>query len=104
MERLDDKESQALYSGKLALLNLDRKRYAEARPWCERELALAKEVKRPDLLAQAQIALARVLEYEGDYAEALTMAEQALALRERMGQTGLKAAHELVNRLRHIPH
>jgi hypothetical protein len=45
-----------------------------------------------------------VLEYEGDYAEALTMAEQALALRERMGQTGLKAAHELVNRLRHIPH
>lgn len=100
MERLDDKESQALYSGKLALLNLDRKRYAEARPWCERELALAKEVKRPDLLAQAQIALARVLDYEGDYAEALSMAEQALALRERMGQTGLKAAHELVNRLR----
>jgi tetratricopeptide (TPR) repeat protein len=99
-EKLGNKEYQANVCGNLGLLALDRNRPTEARPWYERELALAQEVGRQSLVAQAQYGLARVLELEGRYAEALDLALAALEIRERLRDKGLEWTRGLVERLR----
>ncbi|WP_427162294.1 tetratricopeptide repeat protein [Aliinostoc sp. HNIBRCY26] len=98
-QKLGNKELQASFSGNLGLLALDRNQPTEARSWYERQLALAQEVGRQDLVAQAQSGLAQVLEKEGRYTEALPLAQAALAIRERLRDSGLDWTRQLVERL-----
>ncbi len=108
LEEMKDKANQAIYAGKLGILNLDRlefigltrTRIVDARKWYELEMNLAQEAGRQDLVAQAQSGLARVLEKEGKYTEALPLAEQALQTRERLRHHGRMGTRELVMRLR----
>jgi tetratricopeptide (TPR) repeat protein len=99
-ERLGDKERQAISCASLGLLALDRNAPTEARPWYERELALAQEVGGLDLVAFAKEGLVQVLEEEGNYAEALTLAQEALVIRERLRDRDLDWTCSLVERLR----
>ncbi|ODG97501.1 NB-ARC domain-containing protein [Nostoc sp. KVJ20] len=99
-EKLGNKASQATNCACLGLLALNRDRPSEARAWYERELVLAQEVRRQDLLASAQVGLARVLEEEGRYAEALPLAQSALDIQERLRDQGLDFSRRLVERLR----
>ncbi len=99
-EKLGNKQYQASYCGNLVALALDRNRPTEARPWYERELALGQEVGRQDLVTEAQSGLARVLEEEGRYAEALDLALAALEIRERLRDKELEWTRGLVERLR----
>ncbi|MEH1770548.1 MAG: tetratricopeptide repeat protein [Nostoc sp.] len=99
-EKLGNKANQAACCSSLGLLALDRDRPTEARPWYERELALAQEVGRQSLVADAQGGLARVLEKEERYAEALPLALAALEIRERLREEGLDFSRQLVERLR----
>jgi tetratricopeptide (TPR) repeat protein len=96
----DDKEKQAVYSSSLGELALDRERWAEARQWFEQELALAREVGRVEVIAHAQYGLARMCEAEGRADLALPLAQEALAIYERLQHRDLAAARELVERLR----
>ncbi|MEH2455110.1 tetratricopeptide repeat protein [Nostoc sp.] len=99
-EKLGNKEKQATYCASLGNLALDRDRPREARPWYERELALAQEVGRQDRVADAQSGLAKVLEEEGHYAEALPLALAALEIQERLRDQNLDWTRRLVERLR----
>jgi tetratricopeptide (TPR) repeat protein len=99
-QKLGKKEYEASYSGSLGLLALDRKDPTAARPWYERELALAQEVGQQDLVASAQSGLARVLEEEGRYAEALPLALAALEIEEHLRDKDLEWTRRLVERLR----
>jgi tetratricopeptide (TPR) repeat protein len=79
---------------------LDRDRPAEARRWYERSLLLAQQIGQRSSIAAAQAGLARVLEREGRYAEALTQAQAALQIREQLRDQGLAWTQALVARLR----
>ena len=98
-EKRDDKEVQAIYAGNLGLLALGQGQLAEARTWYEQQHALARKEAQPELIAQSQIGLARVLEREKDYAAALPLAEEALKIREQLRHYGLEGTRELVARL-----
>lgn len=95
-----DKEGQAIYSGNLGELALDREQWAEARRRFEQELLLAEEVGRVDLIAQAKAGLARVLEAEGRPGLALPLAQEALAIYQRLQSRDLAETRALVERLR----
>ena len=99
-EQLDNHEQQAICTNNLGLLELDRGRPSQARGWYERGLALANKLDRSDLIAYAQHGLARVLELEWRYHDALALAEQALAVQERLHDRDLEATQQLVDRLR----
>ncbi|MCM0590437.1 MAG: tetratricopeptide repeat protein [Gloeotrichia echinulata DVL01] len=99
-EKLGNKATQATYCGNLGLLALDRNQPTAARPWYERQLALAQEVGLQNLVADAQSGLAQVLEEEGRYTEALTLAQFALEIRERLRDKELDWTRQLVERLR----
>ncbi len=98
-EKLENKEYSATVYGNLGLLALDRDRPQEARTLYERELTLAQEVGRQNLVADAQLGLARVLEREGRYSEALELAQQALQIYEPLRSSNLGFARNLVARL-----
>jgi tetratricopeptide (TPR) repeat protein len=98
--KIDNKEGQAYMTGNLGLLALAREQWAEARQWFEQGLALAREVGRVELIAQAQCGLACVWEAEGRMDLALPLAQEALAIYERLQHRGLAAVRELVKRLR----
>jgi tetratricopeptide (TPR) repeat protein len=98
-EKLGNKEGQATYCCNLGLLALVRDRPTEARPWYDRVLTLAEEVGRQDLVATAKSGLARVLEEEGRYSEALSLALDALKVRERLRDQNLDWTRQLVERL-----
>lgn len=99
-EKLGNKERQATYCNNLGNIALNRDRSTEARPWYERGLALAQEVGRQNSVASAQVGLARVLEKEGHYTEALALALAALEIRERLRDKDLDFSRQLVERLR----
>jgi len=99
VRKMDDKEGQADYVGNLGLLALDRQLWAEARQWFEQALPLAREVGRIDLIADVQAGLARVWEKEGRPDLALPLAQEALAIYERLQHGDLAATRELVQRL-----
>ncbi|WP_298914105.1 tetratricopeptide repeat protein [uncultured Nostoc sp.] len=98
-EKLGNKEKQADSYGHLGLLALNRNRPTEARSWYDRELALAQKVGQQNSVAHAQSGLARVLEEEGRYAEALPLAQAALEIRERLRYRNLDFSRQLVERL-----
>ncbi|MEA5606156.1 tetratricopeptide repeat protein, partial [Nostoc sp. UHCC 0252] len=99
-EKRGGKAMQVAYLGNLGNLALERDHPTEARLWYERGLALAQEVGRQDLVAHAQSGLARVLEKEGHYTEALPLALAALKIQERLRNKGLDFSRQLVERLR----
>ncbi|MEH1831830.1 MAG: tetratricopeptide repeat protein [Nostoc sp.] len=99
-EKQGHKEGQAIYWGNLGNLALKRDHPSEARLWYERELALAQKVGRQSLVASAKAGLARVLEEEERYTEALPLAQSALEIRERLRDKRLDWTHQLVERLR----
>jgi tetratricopeptide (TPR) repeat protein len=101
-EKQEDKQGQAVYCGNLGLLAIERDRPKDARPWFERELSLAQEVGRQDQVAAAQSGLALVLAAEKRYGEALTLAQQALQIRERLGADGLAFSRSQVERLQRL--
>ncbi|MEH2191894.1 MAG: tetratricopeptide repeat protein [Nostoc sp.] len=98
--KLGLKDQETYLSGNLGLLALDRDRPTEARSWYKRELDLAQQVGRQDLVATAQCGLARVLEEEGHYAEALPLALAGLEIQERLRDQSLDFSRQLVERLR----
>jgi hypothetical protein len=97
---IDYKEGQAYMTGNLGQLALDREQWPEARQWCEQALILAQEVGRQDLIADVQYRRARAWEAEGRTDRALPLAQEALAIYERLQHKGLAEARELVERLR----
>ena len=97
--KIENKEGQASCSGNLGSLALNCQQWAEARQWFEQQLALAREIGRVDLIASAQQGLARVCEAEGRPDLALPLAQEALAIRERLQHKGLAATRKLVQRL-----
>ncbi|WGV25717.1 tetratricopeptide repeat protein [Halotia branconii] len=99
-EKLSLKQEQAYISGNLGNLALDRDRPTEARRWYEHQLALTQEVGRQDQIAAAQEGIALVLEEEGRYTEALSLAQAALEIREHLRDQNLDFSRQLVERLR----
>jgi len=98
-QKIDDKEEQTTNSNSLGKLAIDRQQWAEARQGFEQALPLAREVGRVDLLASTQYHLARVYEAEGRLDLALPLAQEALAIYERLQHRNLAATRELVQRL-----
>ena len=98
-EQLGSQEHQALCANNLGLLWLERGRPAQARSWYERGRNLALAIGRDELVAFALSGLARVLEGEYRYREALELAEQALALQERAQTRDREATRQLIARL-----
>ena len=96
---IDDKDGQASRSINLGRLALGRQRWAEARQWCEKALQLAREIGRQNLIASAQHGLARVYEAEGQPNLALPLAQEALAIRERLRSSD-EGTRQLMERLR----
>jgi len=99
VRRIGDKQQQAVFGTSLGFLFLYRKQWVEARQWFEQALTLAREVGRVDLIAFAQSGLARAWEAEGQPDLALPLAQEALAIRERLQDKDLVATRELVQRL-----
>ncbi|MGH7599693.1 MAG: tetratricopeptide repeat protein [bacterium] len=95
----EQKELQAYISGYLGSLALDRQQSVEARQWFEQGFALAQEVGYVEPIAQAQYGLACVWEAEGRPDLALPLAQDALAIYERLQHRDLAATRELVQRL-----
>jgi len=98
-QKVGDKEGQTVRIGNLGLLALNRKQWNEAHQWYEQALALAREVGRIDEVARMQYGLARVREEEGWPDLALPLAQEALAIRERLQHRDLAETRELVQRL-----
>ncbi len=99
VQKSDNKSGEAAYNGSLGALALDRQQWAEARQWLEQTLPLAREVGRVDMIADAQYGLARVWEEEGRPDLALPLAQEALAIRERLQHRNLATTRELVQKL-----
>ncbi len=99
-ERQGETMDQLLMCSNLANLSLVRNRFDDARSWYELQFTLARKAGRQDLAARAQSGLARVLEKEGRYKEALSLAQESLQTRERLRHRDLDGTRELVARLR----
>jgi tetratricopeptide (TPR) repeat protein len=96
----DRKERIATRCGNLGLLAIDREQWVTARKWFEQELGLVREIGRVNLIAEAQYGLARAHEAEGRADLALPLAQEALAIYERVRHQNLAETKELVERLR----
>jgi tetratricopeptide (TPR) repeat protein len=99
VQNLKMKEPQAFISANLGMLYLDCKNHIEARKWCEQALALANEVRRVEVMAYAKRVQARVWEADDRADLALPLAQEALAIYERLQHRDLAATRELVARL-----
>ncbi len=99
-EKLQNKEGMATQYGNLGLLALNRQRWAEAREWYEKALPWAREVGQQNLIASAQNGLAHVHEKDRRADLALPLAQEALAIDERLRSSNLGATKMLVERLR----
>jgi tetratricopeptide (TPR) repeat protein len=99
-EKIRNREYQAIFLNKLGLLALDREHPIQARSWFEQGLDLAREVGNLQQIACAQKGLARVMEADGCYREALALAEEALRIHERLRHSNLDETRQLITRLR----
>lgn len=99
-EKLEFKGAIAIRHGNLGLLALERAHWAEASEWFEKELLLACESGRQDLIAEARYGRARVHEEAGEFDLALPLAQEALAIDERLHHQRLPWTRALVERLR----
>jgi tetratricopeptide (TPR) repeat protein len=94
------KGPQAYISSNLGLLALDSDHWTEAGEWFEKSLSLSREVGRQDLIAFNLHGLAQVNEEEGHSDLALPLAQEALAIRERLGDRNEAKTRALVERLK----
>jgi uncharacterized protein HemY len=99
-QKIKNEDIQAILSGNLGELALERDEWAEALSWFERQLPLAQEVGSVDLIAQAQYGPARVHEAEGRADLALPLAQDALKIYEQLQHRYLAEVWELVERLK----
>ena len=83
-QKIDHKSQQAVYSGNLGKLVLERKEWGEASKWFFEELALANETNNLSLLAQAKGGLARVFQAEQRAEQAQQWANEALEIYRRL--------------------
>lgn len=98
-EKLASKEGLATIYGSLGFLALARGCWPEAREWVEKELSLAREIGRQELIAFAQYHLALSYVDEGRPDLALPLAQKALAIDKRLNHRRLPWTQELVERL-----
>jgi uncharacterized protein HemY len=98
-KKASDTATQASVNSYLGELNVERKRWSEARRVFELAMPIAKEVGRVELIARIQYGLARVHEAEGHTDLALPLAKEALAIYERLQHMKLREARALVERL-----
>ena len=99
-EKQNFKETQANISSNLGLLALYRERWTEAGEWYEKALPLARELGRQDLIASYLDGLARVHEAEGQPDIALSLAQDALTIYERLRHGDEAETRKLVERLK----
>ena len=99
-EKIDYKEGQSIYMTNLGEIALNRERWVEARDWYQKGLSLAQGVGRQDSIASAKKGLAHVHEEEGRPDLALPLAQEALAINERLRDRHLAKTRELVERLK----
>jgi tetratricopeptide (TPR) repeat protein len=99
-ERSQHKEGLATRYGCLSSVARLREQWAEAREWNVKELSLAREIGRQDLIADALYGLAGIYEQEGNPDLAPPLAEEALVISERLRNSNLAGVKVLVERLR----
>ena len=97
--KTENVEMQAGCFGNLGSLALDKKDYPAARGWVEQALPLAQRVGRQDLIGSDKYRLARVCEAEGNRAEALALAREAVAIFERLKYQDLPSARAFLQKL-----
>jgi tetratricopeptide (TPR) repeat protein len=99
VEKIDYKDGQAVCHGCLGDVARERERWKAALKSYKKELALAREVGRIEVIANAQCDLARVHEAEGRVGLALPLGQEALKVFEQLRHKRLTEARELVERL-----
>jgi tetratricopeptide (TPR) repeat protein len=99
-ERLQDKEGMASCFGNLARLAGERGRWAEAKEWGDKALSLAREIGLQDRIGDTLYNLAFVYEHEGDHDRALLLAEEALAIHQRLRDSHMARTKQMVEGLR----
>jgi tetratricopeptide (TPR) repeat protein len=99
-EKSGDKEGQTIYLNCLGFIVLNNERWAEARELFEKALQLAREVGRQDSIAASGYGLALAYEAEGQPNRALSLAQEALSIYERLRTLKLAEVKELVERTR----
>lgn len=98
-DKQGSKEQQTNILVNLGLLARYRARWHEAREWYEKALPLAREIGRKELLASNLYGLAHAHEAQGTPDLALPLAQEALAIHERLEHRHLTVTRELVERL-----
>jgi tetratricopeptide (TPR) repeat protein len=99
-KKISFKEGQAISTGRLGAVARDCSRWAEASEWYEKGLQVAREIGRQDLIAESLAGLAFVREAEARPDLALTLAQEALMIYERLRHKEVATTRELVERLR----
>jgi tetratricopeptide (TPR) repeat protein len=94
-----DKEGEVIILVNMGTLACDRKQWERALKLLEHQLPLVEELDRDDLTAVAKAALARVYEALGNLDRALTLAQEALTVEERL-QKSSATLEKLVERLK----
>lgn len=97
--KLNDREEQAVYSANLGSLALVENKLDEAFDCFNQGLTLARECGLIELSGGAQYGLARVLKAQGQKDLALRMANEALAIYERLRHAEVNDVRELVESL-----
>jgi tetratricopeptide (TPR) repeat protein len=102
--KIHEKRGETVYQpaifGNLGDLSLKCGDLIEARKNYDYQLNLAKKINRQDLVTNAQVGLACVLEQQGAYREALNLGEEAQKTSLRLRQRNLKKVNQLIARLR----
>ncbi|HEY0378914.1 MAG TPA: tetratricopeptide repeat protein [Pyrinomonadaceae bacterium] len=99
-EKISVKDGQAASTGGLGAVARDRSRWTESSEWHEKGLQLAREIGRQDLIADSLAGLALVREAEARPDLALTLAQEALMIYERLRHEAIARTRRLVERLR----
>lgn len=100
LEKQGSKGTGAFVYSHLGALAIQRNRWVEARGWLEKELLLAREIGRLDLIADALHGLARVHETESRIDLAWPIANEALTIALKLRIGTLPMTHALVERLK----
>lgn len=98
-QQIKDVEGQAIATGSLALLALECKDYPQARAWLAQAMLLDQIIERQDMIGSSKYWLAQVCEAESKRDEALSLAQEAVAIYARLGHRNLAAAQAFLARL-----
>lgn len=99
-EKTGYQEGVAMQHANLGVLAASRQRWDEARDWLEKANSLARNLGRQDLLLSTLRYLALTYEAEGRYEAALTLAQEALNISEKLLPELNKSLLELIERLK----